>query len=225
MNIILFGPPGAGKGTQANNLVNNYNLYKVSTGDLLRNEIKNKTSLGIEIKSIINKGSFVSDKIINDLISNVLSNKDLNNRLIFDGYPRNLLQAKTLDSFIKKNNLRISCVLSLKVDKDIIIKRILGRQICSKCGLIFNEYFYPVTNNNHSCDKKFLVKRSDDNEKTITSRYDTYTAKTLPILDFYKQQKLLHEINGVAKISQIFEEIRGIIASLDTWLYKPYLYK
>ncbi len=216
MNIILFGPPGAGKGTQANNLVNEYNLYKVSTGDLLREEIKNKTPLGTKIQSIIDKGSFVSDNTINDLIHNILSNNKLNNRLIFDGYPRNLLQAKDLDAFIKNNNLKISCVLSLNVDKDLIIKRILGRQTCAKCGLIFNEFFYPANKNNHKCDEKFLIKRSDDNEKTITNRYNAYTQKTLPILDFYKQQKLLHEINGTAEISQIFEEIRGIIASLDT---------
>ena len=215
MNIILFGPPGAGKGTQANYLVNCYNLYKISTGDLLRKEIENKTSLGIKIQSIISQGSFVSDNIINDLIINILSNNKLNNRLIFDGYPRNLTQAKNLDTFIKDNNLKISCVLSLKVAKDEIIKRILGRQICTKCGLIFNEYFNPATKNNHECNEKFLIKRSDDNEKTITNRFNTYTEKTLPILDFYKQQKLLHEINGSAKISQIFEEIRAIIASLD----------
>ncbi len=216
MNIILFGPPGAGKGTQANKLVNFFNLYKVSTGDLLREEINKNTNLGNKIKSFIDEGLFVSDDIINNLITNILSNKNFYNRLIFDGYPRNLNQAKNLDSLINKYNQKISCVLSLTVDKKTIIKRILGRQICSHCGLIFNEYFNPASNKSHTCNPKFLKKRPDDNEKTITSRFETYLEKTLPILNFYKEQNLLHEINGMNEIDQIFKEIEVIIGSLDT---------
>ena len=215
MNIIMFGPPGAGKGTQADNIVKSYNLYKISSGHLLREEIKNKSNLGIKIKSILEQGSFVSDDIINNLIRKILSDKKFYNRLIFDGYPRNLNQAKNLDSLLKKYNQKISCVLSLNVDKQIIIKRILGRQTCNNCGLIFNEYFNPATKKNHSCDPKFLDKRSDDNEEAIAKRFENYISKTLPILDFYKQQDLLHQINGLAKIDQIFVEIRAIIASLE----------
>jgi len=216
VKIILIGPPGAGKGTQANNLVKEFNLHKISTGDLLREEIKNNTPLGNEIKSIIEKGSLASDAIISNLVKNVLFNKSINNRLIFDGYPRNLNQAKELDLIIKKNNQKISCVLSLNVDKETIIKRILGRQTCSNCGLIFNEYFTPATDKNHNCDKKFLQKRSDDNEEAISTRFETYIKKTLPILNFYKEQNLLKQINGMAKIDEIFNEIRDIIASIET---------
>ncbi len=216
MNIILFGPPGAGKGTQATKIVKKFNLHKVSTGDLLREEIKNNTDLGNKIKSIMDRGSLISDNIINDLITKVISNKKFYNRLIFDGYPRNLKQAKNLDSQIKKYKQKISCVLSLNVDKESIIKRISGRQICVNCGLIFNEYYYPASSKNHSCDPKFLNKRSDDNKKIIINRFETYLNKTLPILDFYKEQNLLHQINGMAKIDQIFDEICGIIASLET---------
>ena len=107
-------------------------------------------------------------------------------------------------------------MLSLNVDKESIIKRISGRQICVNCGLIFNEYYYPASSKNHSCDPKFLNKRSDDNKKIIINRFETYLNKTLPILDFYKEQNLLHQINGMAKIDQIFDEICGIIASLET---------
>ena len=215
MNIILFGPPGAGKGTQANNLVKNFNLHKVSTGDLLRNEIKNNTKLSNKIKSIIENGSLVSDDIINSLIVKILSDKKFYNRLIFDGYPRNLNQAKNLDLLVKKYNHKISCVLNLNVDRESVIKRMLGRQICTNCGLIFNKYFKLATNKNHTCDPKFLSKRSDDNEKTIKNRFETYIDKTLPLLDFYKEQNLLHQINGKAEIDHIFEEIQGIIASLE----------
>ena len=220
MNIVLFGPPGAGKGTQANNIVKKFNLYKISTGDLLRNEIKKKTSLGIKFKSVIDEGKLVSDDIINDLIKNILLEKKFYNKIIFDGYPRNLNQAKSLSILLNIHNQKISCVLNLKVDKEIVLKRILGRQSCSKCGLIFNEYFNSSKNPNHLCDPKYLVKRSDDNEKTIISRYETYLEKTLPILDFYKKQNLLHEINGKEDIDQIFVKIRAIMTPLQAWLYK-----
>tara|TARA_Y100000590_G_scaffold464653_1_gene634637 strand:+ start:3920 stop:4570 length:651 start_codon:yes stop_codon:yes gene_type:complete len=216
VNIILFGPPGAGKGTQANNLIKNYNLFKVSTGDLLRNEVKNRTALGVKIESVINKGSLVSDGIINDLITKILSDSKFANRIVFDGYPRNLNQTKALEQLMNKYNQKISCVLSLEVEKEIVIKRILGRQICSKCGLIFNEYFSPSNNKNHKCDSKFLQKRSDDSEKTVKDRFDTYLEKTLPILNFYKKQNLLHQINGSAKITDIYKEIQGIITSIET---------
>ena len=216
MNIILFGPPGAGKGTQSDNLVKDLNLYKISTGNLLREEVKKKSALGIKIESMLDQGKLVLDDIINDLIESILSNKGYSNRLIFDGYPRNFNQVKYLDILVKKYNQKISCVLSLKVDKESIIKRISGRQTCINCGLIFNEYYYPASSKNHSCDPKFLNKRSDDNKKIIINRFETYLNKTLPILDFYKEQNLLHQINGMAKIDQIFDEICGIIASLET---------
>jgi len=215
VNIIIFGPPGAGKGTQANNLVKDFKLYKVSTGDLLRKEIKEKTSVGKEIESTLDRGLFVSDDIINNLIEKILSEKKINNRLIFDGYPRNINQAEKLELLTKKYNQKISCVFSLNVSKDIVLKRILGRLICSNCGIIFNEYFNPPKEN-HTCEKKFLQKRKDDNEKTLIQRFETYLEKTLPILNFYKELNLLHQINGMAKIDDIYKEIQGIIASLET---------
>ena len=211
----MFGPPGAGKGTQADNISKSFNLHKISTGDLLRNEIYKKTDLGNKIKTIIEKGVLASDEIISDLMIEVLSNKKFYERLIFDGYPRNLNQAKNLDLLLKKYDQKISCVLCLNVDKDSIIKRILGRQMCTKCGLIFNEYFKPATDKNHACSSKFLVKRSDDNEKTILKRYNTYLDKTLPILDYYKEFNLLYEIDGKTDIDQIFRKISQIIASLE----------
>ena len=215
MNIILFGPPGAGKGTQANNIEKIFKSHKVSTGDLLRKEIKYNTDLGAKIKPILEKGSLVSDDIINNVIVKILSDKTFYNRLVFDGYPRNLSQAKNLDLLLKKFNQKVSCVFNLNASKELIIKRILGRQTCSNCGLIFNKHFKPATNKNHTCDPKFLGKRSDDNESAINNRFETYLAKTLPILNFYKQQNLLHQINGLAEIDQIFKEIRDIIATLE----------
>ena len=216
MNIVLFGPPGAGKGTQAENLVKEFNFFKASTGDLLRKEIKKKSSLGIKIISIIEQGLLVSDDIINDLIENILSNNNYFNRTIFDGYPRNLNQAKHLDVLIKKYNQKILCVFSFKVDQAVVIKRIIGRQVCSKCGLTFNKFFNLATEKNHYCDSKFLQKRSDDNDKTARNRFETYTKETLPVLDYYQNQNLLYEIDGTNHIHEIYKEICRIIHSLET---------
>ena len=216
MNIILFGPPGAGKGTQADNIVKNFNLYKISTGDLLREEMKKSTDLGKKIKTKIDQGLLVSDDIVNNLIIKILSSKKNINSLIFDGYPRNLNQAKSLDSLIKKYNQKISCVLSLNVDKETIIKRVLGRLICTKCGLTFNKYLNPPIKDKYKCRLNYLKARSDDSEKTIINRIVIYTNKTLPILNYYEEQKILHKIDATGEISKIFDEICGIITSLES---------
>ena len=158
----------------------------------------------------------MSDDIIEDLIEKVLLSRETNNRLIFDGYPRNINQAKKLDLLIKKYNQKIFCALNLRVDKNTIVKRIKGRQTCLNCGLIFNKYFNPATSVNHSCDVKFLEKRSDDNKEIIVRRYEAYLDKTLPILNFYKEINLLHQINGMREIDEIYKEIQGIITSLET---------
>jgi len=216
VNIILLGPPGAGKGTQSDKIIKNFNLCKVATGYLLREEIRNNTDLGKKIKPVVDKGLLVSDDIIDDLIEKVLSSKGIASRLIFDGYPRNINQAKKLDFLMKKYNQKIFCVLNLRVDKNTIVKRIMGRQTCLNCGLIFNKYFNPATSRNHTCDAKFLEKRSDDNKEIIIRRYEAYLDKTLPILNFYREINLLHQINGMLEIDVIYSEIRGIIASLET---------
>ena len=216
MNIVIFGPPGAGKGTQANYLVKNYKLSKISTGDLLREEINKKTKLGIQISSAISQGSFVKDDIINDLIENIVSNSSNQNRMIFDGYPRNLNQAKKLDLLLNRYKQKIFSVISLNVDKEIVVKRVLGREVCSNCGSTFNKFFNPATQLNHKCGEKYLTIRSDDNEKTILKRFDTYENETLPILNYYKKQNLLTNINGMNKIDEIYKEIRQIMTSLKT---------
>ena len=216
MNLILFGPPGAGKGTQGDTISKEFDLFKVSTGDLLRKEISKKTELGNKIKEDMDNGNLVPDNIINDLIENVLSKKNLFNRLLFDGYPRNLSQARQFEKLLNKYNQVLSSVLILMVDKNIITKRILGRQVCSKCGSTFNKFFNPSTKKNHSCESNFLQRRSDDNEKTIESRFKTYMNDTLPILNYYRNQDLVHEIDAKGNISEIYAQIRRLISSLNT---------
>ncbi len=225
MNLIIFGPPGAGKGTQSNNIINNFDLKQVSTGDLLRSEIKIQTDLGKKIESIINNGELVSDNIVNTLIRKIISDPESFNRVIFDGYPRTISQVYSLEKLLKEFNQKISIVFSLNLDKDIVSKRINGRTICTRCSRIFNVYFNPPNSKNHKCEKKYLEKRTDDNFKTILNRYETYVVKTKPILDYYNSKKILFEIDGNQKIDEIYDKIKGILENIRDWHYASFLYK
>ena len=144
MNVIIFGPPGAGKGTQAQNIAKKFNLYQISTGDLLRSEIKKKTVIGKEIESIISEGEFATDDIVNKLLDKIIKNPVYKNRIIFDGYPRNIAQAKNLKTLLSKDSQSITAVLYLNVSKNIIEKRIIGRITCEKCN---NSFFYNIFTN------------------------------------------------------------------------------
>ena len=186
MNLIIFGPPGAGKGTQADFIVNKYKLYQLSTGEVLRNEIKNKTMLGKEISSIINSGSLVSDDIVKKLVEIFISDKKYKDRLIFDGYPRNLIQAKTLKELLNKYDQKIDLVLKLSVSLETIKKRILERRT--------------------------VEKRADDSEEIAIKRYKTYEKSTEPVIEYYKKLNLLKVVDGERPIDQINKEIGHIIS-------------
>ena len=186
MNVVIFGPPGAGKGTQSNNIVEKFNLYQVSTGDLLRNEVKNKTDIGKDIENIISKGDFATDEIVNELIKNIVSDPKKKNKLIFDGYPRSLNQAKNLKLLLENSDQKIDFIFFLNVNKDTIIKRIEKRKI--------------------------LEKRSDDDLDTITKRYDTYMETTKPVLDFYSKNPNFYEIDGTLEIEEITSKIDDFLS-------------
>ena len=211
MNLILFGPPGAGKGTQAQFIVKKYNYFQLSTGDLLRDEIKNKTQLGNKIDIIISKGDFVSDEIVDTLLKKSITNLKFRDRIIFDGYPRNILQVENLNKILLGFKQKIEVVIFLNVSRDIIKKRIIGRMTCEKCNMVFNKFFNSEEIELHPCGKNFLTKRKDDNFDTIMSRYDIYMDKTKPVLDYYSNNQSFHEIDGALKIEEITNKISHIL--------------
>tara|TARA_Y200000002_G_scaffold343598_1_gene316186 strand:+ start:28 stop:591 length:564 start_codon:yes stop_codon:yes gene_type:complete len=181
VNLILFGPPGAGKGTQAKYLVKKFDSFQVSTGDMLRNEIQKNSEIGNMIINDMNDGKFVSDEIVNKLIENIIFDPQKKNKLIFDGYPRSLSQAKNLDLLLVKSEQKIDHIFFLNVSKDTIIKRIEKRKI--------------------------LEKRSDDELNTILKRYDTYMETTKPVLEYYSKNSNFYEIDGTLEIKEITAKI------------------
>ena len=185
VNIIIFGPPGAGKGTQAKFLVKKFDSFQISTGDILREEINKDTDIGKKIINNMNHGKFVDDKIVNKILEKIIFDKDKKNKLIFDGYPRTINQAKNLENLLEKSDQKLDYIFFLNVSKDSIIKRIKKRKI--------------------------LEKRTDDDFETILKRYDTYMIVTKPVLDYYSKNQNFHEIDGSKEINDISGKIEEIL--------------
>jgi len=212
VNVVIFGPPGAGKGTQAQKIAKKFNLHQISSGDLLRDEVKKKSEIGKQIESIITKGDFVTDDIVNKLIKNVALDLNYRNRIIYDGYPRNIKQAKNLELVLNSDNQSINFIFFLKVSRNDLEKRILGRVTCQKCNKIFNEFYDDNIIQNHTCGSEYLIKRLDDNKDVIINRYEEYMKQTKPVLDFYSSRSYFYEIDGNEKIEVISSKIEQIIA-------------
>ena len=215
MNIILLGPPGAGKGTQATRLVEHHGMRQLSTGDMLRAAVSAQTPLGLEAKAIMDRGELVSDEIVNRLIDEALVAIPATTGLIFDGYPRTHGQAVSLDALLAAHGRRLDRVIELAVDEDALVDRIVGRFTCATCGEGYHDVF-KLPHAPGVCDRcggTVFRRRPDDNEDTVRARMVEYRAKTAPIMPYYEARGIVNRVDGMAPIDQVTAAIEAILAS------------
>ncbi len=209
MNIILMGPPGAGKGTQAEKLVEKLGLVQISTGDMFRAAMKENTDAGARAKSYIDQGLLVPDEITNDIVKERLLQGNFGNGFILDGYPRNVFQAESLEKISEELNIKIDAVVNIDVDFEKLIGRLSGRRICRSCGATYNLKFKP-SKVEGVCDKcgGELYQRSDEDEETVKTRLNTYVEQTQPLIDYYTNKGELISINGDQAMDDVFNDIK-----------------
>ena len=203
MRLLIMGAPGAGKGTQAALIKEAYNIKHISTGDMFRKAISEKTPTGIEAKSYIDQGKLVPDSVTNKLVRERLSEKDCENGFLLDGYPRNLAQAEELDKILKDLGIKLDAVINVSVDDNFLIERITGRRTCTKCGASYHVSFNKPKVEG-ICDEcgSILIQRPDDSEETIKNRLSVYYEKTKPVLDYYEAQNIVKNVDGIGEINE-----------------------
>lgn len=214
MKIVLLGPPGAGKGTQAKSISNRYSIPHISTGDIFRKNISENTPLGIEAKSYMDNGQLVPDEVTINMVKDRLQQDDCKNGYLLDGFPRTVLQAEALDSFLKERNESIDTALLIEVPKEFILERMTGRRVCPSCGASYHIKFNPPAKDG-KCDLcgSDVIQRKDDTEETVKERLDVYENQTQPLIDFYKNKKQLSVVDGTQAINEVFESICKILGS------------
>jgi hypothetical protein len=208
MKLVILGPPGAGKGTQAEYIVERYNIPHISTGDIFRENIKNNTELGKEAKSYMDKGLLVPDDLVIALVEDRLNKDDAKEGFLLDGFPRTVAQAVSLDSILDKNDDKLTKVINISVDPEILIERAVGRRVCKTCGMTYHVKFNPPKEDG-VCDKDGtkLIQRDDDTEETVKTRISVYFDQTAPLIDYYRAQNLLIDIDGAKDIDKVFNDI------------------
>ena len=213
LNLMLMGLPGAGKGTQAEKIVDEYKIPHISTGDIFRAAMKNGTPMGLEAKKSIDKGELVPDEVTNGIVKERLAKDDVNDGYMLDGFPRNMAQAEALDEFGKELGKSLNCVINIHVDPESLMERLTGRYICRDCGATYHKVFNP-TKVEGTCDRcggHEFFQREDDKPETVKNRLDVNIKMNTPLLDFYKKQGLLHEVNGNQDIDKVFADIKEIL--------------
>lgn len=210
MFMIIMGPPGAGKGTQAVNIVDTYKVPHISTGDMFREAMKNETEMGKLAKSYIEKGNLVPDDVTVGIVKERLNQPDCANGFLLDGFPRNESQAVALDNILKELNKKLDFAINIKVDNEKLIKRIVGRRICKNCGATFHvEFNKPKQEGICDCCGSELIQRKDDTVETASNRLDVYDKQTAPLLDYYSKQGLLVNVNGDQSLEKVFTDIKA----------------
>ena len=213
MNIILLGPPGAGKGTQASRLQDERGMVQLSTGDMLRAAVKDGTPIGLKAKAVMEAGELVSDEIVSGIIGEALDKLSADTGVIFDGYPRTAAQAESLDGILASRGRKLDRVIELAVDEDALVERITGRFTCAKCGEGYHDKFKQpkVAGTCDQCGSTEFKRRPDDNEETVRTRMAEYRAKTAPILPIYEARGLLQKVDGMAEIASVNASIEAIL--------------
>ncbi len=217
MNLILIGLPGAGKGTQAEQIVDTYHVPHISTGDMFRAAIKNETALGLEAKTYMDKGELVPDEVTNGIVKERLAEADTEVGFLLDGYPRTLNQAEALESNLKELNKDLDAVIYINVNKDILMERLTGRFICRTCGATYHKLYNPpkVAGTCDRCGGHDFYQREDDKPETVEKRIDVNLESTNTLVDFYSKRNVLHTVNGEAELHDVFKEIQNIIADVE----------
>lgn len=214
MNLILLGPPGAGKGTQASRLQEERGMVQLSTGDMLRAAVKEGTPIGVKAKAVMDAGELVSDEIVSGIIGEALAKLSPETGVIFDGYPRTAAQAVSLDGILADHGRKLDHVIELAVDEDALVERITGRFTCAKCGAGYHDHFKQTKVDGvcDTCGATEFKRRPDDNEETVRTRMTEYRAKTAPILPIYEGRGLLKKVDGMAAIETVTSQIEAILA-------------
>lgn len=214
MNIILLGPPGAGKGTQSAGLVERHGMKQLSTGDMLRAAVKAQTPVGLQAKAVMDRGELVSDEIVSSLIDENLAEMPAGQGAIFDGYPRTAAQGEQLDALLEKHGRTLDHVVELEVNVDALVERITGRFSCGKCGALYHDTANPPAKEGvcDVCHSTEFKRRPDDNEETVRTRMEEYRAKTAPILPAYESRGIVSRVDGMADIAEVAKAIDAILA-------------
>jgi adenylate kinase len=212
MKLLIMGRPGAGKGTQAANIKEYYNIPHISTGDMFRAAMKNGTKLGLLAKSYMEKGALVPDEVTIGIVEERLQEDDCKNGFLLDGFPRTIAQAEAFDAFLNSNNIKLDAALNVDVDASILIRRMVGRRVCKTCGATYHVEFNP-SKKEGVCDNcgSPLIQRPDDTEETAVNRLETYDAQTAPLLDFYAKKNLLKTVNGDQPLDKVFDDIKAVL--------------